>query len=274
MTNHRSRALVRARRALVAAMIAALALPVSRADAQVDAKTASADAKAAAQQKMAQGAQLLEQGQPAEALALFKEAYAQVQNPRYQYNIGVACQALGRDAEALQAFQTFGANAQGVRQEYIDDAQKQIEVLRDRVAKVVVTSSVPGATVLVDGRDVGQTPLSQSLVLDAGEHRFIVRKLSFEPFERVVNLKRGDRLDLAADLHPVAARVVETAAPVVVSTTPAPEPESAPSSPIYKRWWLWTAIGAAVVTGVVVSLTVHSRSEGPQCPPNIPCLTP
>jgi hypothetical protein len=233
---------------------------------------AQADPKAAAQQKMAQGAQLLEQGQPAEALGLFKEAYELVQNPRYQYNIGVACQALGRDAEALQSFQTFVANAQGVRQEYIDDAHKQIDLLRERVAKVVVTSSVPGASVLVDGRDVGLTPLAQSLVLDAGEHRFIVRKLSFEPFERVVTLKRGDRLDLAADLRPNVVKPVERPAAVVVAPAVPAEPEAA--SPIYKRWWLWTAVGAAVVTGVVLGVALHSRSEGPQCPPNIPCLMP
>lgn len=237
------------------------------------ARSASAqpDAKAAAQQKMAQGAQLLEQGQPAEALALFKEAYQQVQNPRYQYNIGVACQALGRDAEALQAFEAFVANAQGVRQEYLDDAQKQMELLRGRVATVKITSSEAGAAVLVDGRDSGRTPLAQALTLDAGEHRFMVRKLSFEPFEKVVTLRRGDRLELAAALRPVAQTVAPAAA-VVVAPPPSEPPPGSP--PIYKRWWLWSAVGAAVVTGVVVALVINKGSEGPQCPANIPCLTP
>jgi tetratricopeptide (TPR) repeat protein len=232
--------------------------------------SAQTDAKAAAQQKMAQGAQLLEQGQPAEALALFKEAYQQVQNPRYQYNIGVACQALGRDAEALQAFEAFVANAQGVRQEYLDDAQKQMELLRGRVATVKITSPEAGATVLVDGRDTGRTPLAQALTLDAGEHRFMVRKLSFEPFEKVVTLRRGDRLELAAALRPV----VQTVAPPVAVVAPLPSEPPPENPPIYKRWWLWSAVGAAVVTGVVVALVINKGSEGPQCPANIPCLTP
>jgi hypothetical protein len=246
----------------------ALSFHAPRASAQTDA------AKSAAAQKMAQGAQLLEQGQPADALALFKEAYQQVQNPRYQYNIGVACQALGKDAEALQSFQAFVANAQGVRQEYLDDAQKQIELLRDRVATVTINSAETGAAVLVDGRDAGRTPLAQPLTLDAGEHRFMVRKLSFEPYEKVVTLRRGDRLELAAVLKPLAAAgpVVATGPPVAVVATPREEPS--PSEPIYKRWWLWTAVGAAVVTGVVVVLVAKSGSEGPQCPANIPCLTP
>jgi predicted secreted protein len=244
-----------------------LALGARGASAQTDA------AKTAAQQKMAQGAQLLEQGQPADALALFKEAYQQVQNPRYQYNIGVACQSLGRDAEALQAFQTFIANAQGVRQEYLDDAQKQIEALRGRVATVTITSAETGAAVLVDGREAGRTPMAQPLTLDAGEHRFMVRKLSFEPYEKVVTLRRGDRLELAAELRPMAARNVAPVAPPV-SVVTAPREEPPPSEPIYKRWWLWTAVGAAVVTGVVVVLVTKSGSEGPQCPANIPCLTP
>jgi hypothetical protein len=236
----------------------------------VPAARAQSDARAAAQQKMAQGAQLLEQGQPAEALTLFKEAYQQVQNPRYQYNIGVACQALGRDAEALQAFQSFVANAQGVRQEYLEDAQKQIELLRGRVATVTITSSEAGAAVLVDGHDAGRTPLGQSLTLDAGEHRFMVRKLSFEPFEKVVILRRGDRLDLAADLRPVARPV----APPVMVVTPPPREAPPPDEPVYKRWWLWSAVGAVIATGVVVALVAKSGSEGPKCPANIPCLTP
>jgi len=232
---------------------------------------AQTDPKAAAQQKMAQGAQLLEQGQPAEALTLFQEAYQQVQNPRYQYNIGVACQALGRDAEALRAFEAFAANAQGVRQEYLEDAQKQIEILRGRVATVKITSTEAGAAVLVDGRDAGRTPLVQALMLDPGEHRLMVRKLSFEPFEKVVTLRRGDRLELAADLRPVS----QVVAPPVVLVAPAPREAPPPeTTPIYKRWWLWTAVGAVVVTGVVVALAIKPGSEGPQCPANIPCLTP
>jgi hypothetical protein len=225
------------------------------------------DVKASAQKKMAQGAQLLEQGQPAEALRLFREAYAQAPNPRYQYNIGVACQATGRDAEALEAFEAFLANAQGVHPEYTADAQKQAALLRARVATVTVTSKESGAGVLVDGRDVGQTPLPNAVILDPGEHRFLVRKPSFEPFERVLALKPGDSVTVAAELRALPAPVAPPIATIVAP--PPPVVVAAPEeSPVYKRWWFWTAVGAVVLTGVVVAVAASSGSgsSGPTCP--------
>jgi tetratricopeptide (TPR) repeat protein len=41
--------------------------------------------------------------------------------------------------------------------------------------------------------------------------------------------------------------------PAVVVTEPAPVPEH---KPVYKKWWLWTTIGAVVVVGVGVGLGV------------------
>jgi hypothetical protein len=224
---------------------------------------AQEDPKALAQKKMADGAQLMEQGQPAEALRLFREAYKLVPNPRYQYNIGVASQATGRDVEALDAFQTFLANAQGVRPEYTEDARKQVEVLRGRVATVSVSSKQAGAGVQVDGRDVGQTPLALPLVLEPGEHRFLVRKLEFEPFEHVVNLRAGDQVTVPVELRPISRA---TAPAGVAITAPGPAQAPAEEAPVYKRWWFWTAVGAAVVTGVVVAVAAGSHPNGPSCP--------
>ena len=223
------------------------------------------DAKAAAQKKMAQGAQLLEQGQPAEALRLFREAYRQVPNPRYQYNIGVSCQATGRDADALEAFETFLANAQGVRPEYLGDARKQATLLRSRVATVTVTSKENGAGVLVDGRDVGITPLQRPVILDPGEHRFLVRKATFEPFEHVASLKAGDTVTVAAELRAIPRPVTRPTVTIVAPPPPVVVSREK-QNPFYKRWWFWTAVGTAVATGVVVAVAAGSGSGGSTCP--------
>ena len=45
----------------------------------------------------------------------------------------------------------------------------------------------------------------------------------------------------------------------LVATTPAPP---AAAAPVYKRWWLWTAVGAVVVAAVVGA--VVASSKGPQ----------
>jgi hypothetical protein len=50
------------------------------------------------------------------------------------------------------------------------------------------------------------------------------------------------------------ATVAAVVAPRVSATTPV-----ARSRPIYKRWWVWSCVGAAVVAGVVVGAVVGTR---------------
>lgn len=227
---------------------------------------AQEDPKVAAAKRMQEGAQLMEQGQPGEALRLFRQAFRLFPNPRWQYNIGVACQAIGREAEALEAFESFLANAQGVGREYTDDARKQVENLRGRVATVTVAAKQEGAEVLVDGRDVGRTPLPRPLLLDQGERRFIVRKEKFESFERLVSLRPGEAATVEVDLKPVRALPgVPPPPPVVRVEMPPPPPPEPESAPLHRRWWFWTAVGAVVVTGVVVAISVSGGSGGPAC---------
>lgn len=230
---------------------------------------AQEEARAAAQKKMAAGAQLLDQGQPAEALRLFREAYTTFPNQRWQYSIGIACQATGRNLEALEAFQTFLENAQGAPQVNVDDAKKQVEVLRARVASVRITAKQAGAGVLVDGREVGRTPLPRPVLLEPGEHNFMVRKTEFEPFERALTLKGGEEATLAAELRPI---VKAAAPPPVAIVAPPVAPPPPAETPLYQRWWLWTAVGAVVVTGVVIAIASSSGSKSPQCSGGITCV--
>jgi hypothetical protein len=228
--------------------------------------------KAAAQSRMKDGAALLD-SQPGEALRLFREAYRLVRNPNYQYNIGIAAQAVGRDAEALEAFRFFLANRRGVPDEYVSDAEKQVQALLGRVALVTLSSSQPDAEVLVDGRDVGRTPLVAPLALDQGDHRFIVRKRDFENFERLVTVHPGEKVAVAADLRPLVVAPPLVPVPVAaVAVTPPPAPTVSDQAPIHKRWWFWTAVGAVVVTGVVIGIAASSHSGGPDCPGGPICV--
>lgn len=76
------------------------------------------------------------------------------------------------------------------------------------------------------------------------------------------------------------------AAPDSAEPPPPPAPSPSPSAtgnalvaehapppartPVYKKWWLWTAVGAVVVAGVAVGLGVGlSSSSGPATFPRI-----
>jgi tetratricopeptide (TPR) repeat protein len=74
----------------------------------------------------------------------------------------------------------------------------------------------------------------------------------------------------ATEPPPAAA----TTAPAAVPAAPAPSASTAPattltatappaeSEPIYKKWWLWTAVGVVVVGGVVAAVALSSKGGG------------
>src|SRR5215471_12025381 len=71
----------------------------------------TASARASARAKLVEGVELLRRDDYAHALARFQEAYALVPSPNIHYDIGLAYLGLGRDIDALYAFDAFLAGA-------------------------------------------------------------------------------------------------------------------------------------------------------------------
>jgi hypothetical protein len=59
------------------------------------------------------------------------------------------------------------------------------------------------------------------------------------------------------------ATVVPTEAPPPASLVATPAPAE---TPLVRRWWFWTGIGAVVVGGVVAALLLTHSSGRPDCP--------
>lgn len=76
-----------------------------------------------------------------------------------------------------------------------------------------VNANVDGAAVLVDGKSVGETPLSDAAV-SPGKHSISIEKEGYEPYRKRVRIDRGRAVSLFVDLSeagPVTARLyVET----------------------------------------------------------------
>jgi tetratricopeptide (TPR) repeat protein len=104
-------------------------------------------------------------------------------------------------------------------------------VLQDLRGTLVVTSSVTGAFVRVDGKPVGTAPVE--LRLAPGEHSISLGHADYEPATSRVVLRPKERRSYALSLQR--------------------------SPRLYERWWFWTGVGAAVAAGVVVGVAVSSE---------------
>jgi hypothetical protein len=144
----------------------------------------------------------------------------------------------------------------------------ELEVKLQAINAIVsVTSDVPDAQVFVNGRLVGTAPMTE-MELPAGPTEIAVRKDGFKDDKQRIILVAGKDYPIVVKFNPgtTSTVVATTDRPVETKLTP-DEPggltgpgvsTTVDETPIYGRWYFWAgiaavAVGAAVVTGVVVN---------------------
>lgn len=139
--------------------------------------------------------------------------------------------------------------------DYIDtfkvEARKRtlLEIDLLPVAGILRFDSQPsGAVVVVDGRQLGETPYQGEL--KPGVRVVELRLTGYSVYRRELTVEAGAHYPLAADLVPLPEAIDE-------------------ETPWYGHWWVWA--GAAVVVGGVTAALLL-RDDGPQAPPDPPFL--
>ncbi|MEZ4475579.1 MAG: PEGA domain-containing protein [bacterium] len=119
------------------------------------------------------------------------------------------------------------------------------------VAGILRFESTPaGATVVIDGRQLGETPYQGEL--PPGQRVVELRLPGYTVYRREFLVRAGETYPLAADLVPM--------------------PEIPPDdlvTPWYGHWWVWA--GAAALVGGVTAAVLLS-DDGRDTPPNPPYL--
>jgi hypothetical protein len=228
-------------RALVAGAILAGALTSSSARAE---ESDAARAEASARFKRA--LELFDENNFAAALVELRRAYELTHNYRVLYNIGQVCFQINDYACALEALEGYasagGAEIPAAR---TAEVQRDIAILRPRVGRVTITTSVSGVEIAVDDVARGVTPLAGPIALSAGRHRVSATKPGMHPVIRQIDVAGADAVAIDVVLLPV-------------ESTPAPAaPPTAFRSDEPSRWTTlsWVGVGAAGVLGAAAIVT-------------------
>jgi hypothetical protein len=129
--------------------------------------------------------------------------------------------------------------------------------LEVETGQVVVLVNLAGASVFVDDRQVGTTPLTETLSLPPGRHVLSVRAADHEDAQREFEVQAGDKqvLDIVLSAKPapmpVAAAAAAPSGPeseMSLSTRASGTPRSQSSALTVATW---TSLTGAVVAGVV-----------------------
>jgi hypothetical protein len=156
------------------------------------------------------------------ALAEYRRAYEQSNDPRLLYDMALCERNVGayvRTRDLLQRYKReSGATLSPDERAGIDAALSSIHNL---VGLVKLSVNEADAAVTVDGETVGTTPLAEPLFVDLGKHAVTATKPGFTTAEQSVDVAGGAEVSVALELvarEPFAHLVVaaEDAATVVI----------------------------------------------------------
>lgn len=212
---------------------------------------AQADDLKRAESHFRRAVKLYEERAYEEALVEFERAYEI--SPQYPvlFNIAQVHYQLNEYAEAMRAFRRYlkegGRDIPEERRRYV---RRELRELRERVGTLEVTTSVPGARVLVDEKEVGVTPL-EPITVDIGRHVVRVELEGHWPVTRRVELSSGAKAQLDLTLTPLA---VPEPPPSEELTTISPAP--APLARRTRALWALGSASVALAVGASTSFAV------------------
>lgn len=136
------------------------------------------------------------------ALAEFEAAYQSYPSPGVFYNIGILQKDLHRYPEAIATLERYLTEAKAQPKERVTEAAQLIAEMRAMLGHLVLTISPAGATVIIDGRRAGETPLAP-VVLTPGHHVIELSAPDHEPLRKEVSIAAGQPLALTIELKAI-----------------------------------------------------------------------
>jgi hypothetical protein len=214
------------------------------------------------------GLDLYQDGAFDAALTEFQRAYDLAPSYKILYNIGLVQLELNDFAGALRSFKKYlDDGGKKVDQKRHAEVDKEIKKLEGRVASLEIKSNVESAEILVDDLEVGETPLEEPLMVNAGKRKITLSKSGYVPVTRVVVVAGGDSKKLELELRQGQASTpptpLETKPATTGKTSETPHSKPVGAEPKRKVPWLWWGVTGGLAAGTAVAgvLTLGAQKD-------------
>ena len=180
------------------------AQPADSSKAEASAEGPNEEALAEAARRYDLGLKLYAEGEFRLAVIEFERTYQITNDYRVLYNIGQVRIQLGNYAKAigfLNEYLKLGADK--ISEERKKAVEADLEMLASRTGKVRIAANVAGADILVDDLVVGQSPMTEDVLLDAGEHKITARKSGYDARAQQVTLAGRDATQISIKLEKI-----------------------------------------------------------------------
>ncbi len=197
-----------------------------------------------------------DQGRLEEAYELYSQAFALKKSYDIASNLGQTEFKLGKFAAAAEhlaySLSVYPPNG---KVEARDKMQAMLEDARKQSGRLRVEVNVEGALVLIDGKEIGRSPLASEVYVSAGSHQIEARKDGFKLVTRSVTVQAGQSESAELTLEKADSSVVDP---------PPGEP---------KPIWPYIVLGGVGAIGIGLGVGLHVASasraadaEGFSCP--------
>lgn len=189
--------------------------PAVRAQPAQPAQPAQSFAQTEARTHFQTGARHYQEGQFTQAIEEFETAFRLFPSPVILFNLAQAYRSDGRLSEAVATFRRFLESAERITPEQRHDVETTIDEIEASRASLTFEIEPAGATLSIDGRQIGTLPLTRPLELTPGEHQVEISLANYQTRRDEVTLTAHQRRLYNATLLPVALN-----ARLSISTTP------------------------------------------------------
>ncbi len=254
--------------------------PVMNASAQPDGDITEAKSR------YARGVELYQEGSFEAALVEFERSYDLAANYRILRSIGLIHVELRNYVKAQMALEKYLADGgSAIPADKRRKVESHLRKLRARIGSIEIAVSQPGATISIDGTEVGTSPLAEPVSVNAGSRRITVSRTGYKPVNRTMAVGGAERVRVVIELEPAedggaggmgAAGATGTAGGAIPPSGTGTEDDGVDDSG--SGWttigWITTGVLAAgaTVTGVMAmsaSSKLKDKRENEPTPGNV-----
>lgn len=229
----------------------------------LNARAASAESADAAREEaraaFEEGLELVQQERWEDALEAFDASLQRYPTQTALFNRALCYGLAGRPVDALrdleQHIAEYGESVDSERRQAVEE---EIERQRRRIGQLSVEAdSDVIAQVLVDGIEIGETPLAEPIAVNPGRHQVTLRAEGYESLSQWVEVGSGDETSLLFELaelpeEPATTQPIE----------PVDEPPLRPDTGRGLRIGGWISAGLAVAAlGAALGLFLFNNGE-------------
>jgi hypothetical protein len=251
-------------RALFVASLTAAAGLSLPAHAEGDSADTSSDVEQA-RKHFSQGLKLYKDGDFDAALIQFERAYAVKPNFKVLYNIAQCHFEMHQYVAARDKLSQYLKEGEGsIEAERKTAVENDLGELQHRIAHLTLSVNVDGATVYVDGKKAGTTPLTAAIDVNEGQRTISVETPDRGSKQRVVQLAGGDQQAVSIEFEAPSA-----AAPLQPSRNESARAALGEPQGLGAGFWITgisaLALGAgAGVTGYLALQAQHDHEDDVQ----------